>query len=192
MVLHAVQHHRTKAVAVAVGAALLLTLGAAADGSPTHRPAIHYADGVPDDVRRLAGATWARFLDVFPARMGCVPDVTLATAWSYRARGRYQPARRLVTLRIPGTAPNLSATMVHEFAHHLDYACPDRELRRALLAAQGLPPGTPWRHGRTWAAIPAEQFAQAVIQAVLGPQPGPLLLVRAAAVRAITAWGRGG
>lgn len=182
---------RTTAAIVALGAALFLALGTAADGASPHRPALRFADGVPDDVQQLATATWGRFLTAFPARLGCLPDVTLATAWTYRSRGRYEPERRLVILRIPGTAPNLSETMVHEFAHHLDYTCPDRGLRRTVLAAQGLPAGSPWRHGSSWAAIPAEQYAQAVIQAVLGPQPAPLLLVRPATVRAIRAWGRG-
>jgi hypothetical protein len=192
MVPPAVGANRTTTAIVALAAVALLALGAAADGAPTDRPALRFADGVPDDVRQLATGTWGRFLLAFPARVECLPDVTLSTAWTYRSRGRYQPDRRLVTLRIPGTAPNLSATLVHEFAHHLDYSCPDRDLRREFLADQGLPPGTPWRRGPTWAAVPAEQFAQAAIHAVLGRDPSPLVLIRPAAVRDIRAWGRGG
>lgn len=188
----AVGVRRTTAVIVAIGAVGLLALGAAADGAPTRRPTINFAVGVPEDVRRLAATTWGRFLDAFPARVACVPDVTLATAWTFRSAGRYQPARRLVTLRIPGTAPNLSATIVHEFAHHLDYSCPDRPLRTAFLAAQGLPTDARWRDGPSWGAIPAEQFAQAAIQVVLGPQPSPLVVIRPQALAAIRRWGRGG
>jgi hypothetical protein len=178
---------------VAIAATVLLALGAAADGAPTPRPAIHFADGVPDDVRQLATATWDRFLRAFPARSGCLPDVTLAGAWTFRTRARYDPDRRLVVLRIPGTAPNLSASMVHEFAHHLEFTCPaQRRLRPVFLAAQGLAADTPWRRGATWAAIPAEQYAQAVIRVVLGPQPNPLVAISPAALRAIREWGRGG
>jgi hypothetical protein len=177
---------------VTIGAVALLALGATADGTAPRRPAIHFAGEVPDDVRQLASATWDRFLRAFPARLDCLPDVTLATAWTYRTRARYAPERRLVTLRIPGTAPNLAATMVHEFAHHLDFTCPDRPLRRAFLEAQGLPARTPWRHGSSWAAIPAEQLAQAVIPVVLGPQSGLLVVIRSGALEAIRAWGRDG
>ncbi|HXJ65061.1 MAG TPA: hypothetical protein VNN79_15005, partial [Actinomycetota bacterium] len=122
---------------------------------------------------------------------GCLPDVTLASAWTSRRKGHYDPELRVVTIRIPGTAPNLSATMVHEFAHHLDFSCPDRPLRRAFLADQGLPAGSYWRHGPSWDAVPAEQFAQAVIPVVLGPQPDLGIVVRPASLRDIRAWARG-
>jgi hypothetical protein len=177
---------------VATLAALSLAAGAAADTPLPHRPTIHFADGVPDDLRALASSTWERFLQAFPARWECLPDVTLHGAWRFGSRGAYDPGRRLVTVRIPGTAPNLAATMVHEFAHHLEFTCPQqRGLRARFLSAQGFPPGTPWRRGHRWAQIPSEQFAQATIQVVLGRQPDTLVLVRAAALAAIRDWGLG-
>jgi hypothetical protein len=180
-------------VLVAIGATALLALGTAADGASTGPPQLRFAEGVPADVRRLAAATWDRFLTAFPARLGCVADVTLESAWTYRTRAHYDPGRRVVTLRVPGTAPNLSASMVHEFAHHVEFTCTaQRSMRPAFLAAQGIPPGTRWRAGHTWSAKPSEQYAQAVIEVVLGPQPNPLVVVRPEALRVIRSWGMGG
>jgi hypothetical protein len=180
------------ATLVAFGASMTLAIVAAADEAPPYRPAIHFAAGVPDDVQELASSTWERFLNVFPARWECLPNVRLRVAWQFATRAAYDPDRRLVTVRVPATAPNLRATMVHEFAHHLEYTCPNqRELRPRVLAAQGLPPETPWRRGEPWTRIPAEQFAQATIQVVLGPQPDSLVLVRPALLNAIREWGRG-
>ena len=183
---------RTTAVLVAIAATALLGLGTAADGASTDRPALRFADDVPNDVRQLAVATWDRFLAAFPARLACVADVTLEGAWTYGARAHYDPDARLVTLRIPGTAPNLSASMVHEFAHHVEFTCSaQRSMRPEFLAAQGIAPGTRWRAGHTWFDKPSEQYAQAVIQVVLGPQPNPLVVVRPAALGVIRRWGRG-
>jgi len=176
----------------AVLAILTLAFGAAADEAAPHRPSIHFAGGVPGDLQALAAATWASFTDAFPARWDCVPDVTVSGAWQFAVRADYDPARRLVTIRIPGTAPNLRATLVHEFAHHLDFACPDRDtLRRRFLAAQGFPPRTPWLTGPTWVEIPSEQFAEAAVQVVLRRPPRSLVVVRPAALAAIRAWSHG-
>jgi hypothetical protein len=187
-----VSARRWVAVLVAAGAAVSIGMGAAADEAAPHRPGIHFGAATPDDLRSLASATWDRFLDAFPARWDCVADVTLRGAWQSPDRGAYDPRRRLVTVRIPGTAPNLRATMVHEFAHHLEYTCPaQRRLRARFLAAQGFPPGTPWRHAAAWALIPAEQYAQAAIRVVLGQAPDPPTRIRPAALRAIRSWGLG-
>ena len=178
------------AVAVVIGAAA--TIGVAAVQAGPGRPAIHFADPAPSDLRDLATTTWARFLDAIPARWACVPDVTLRGAWTFRNRASYDPDSEIVTLRIPGTAPNLAASMVHEFAHHVEFACHEqRPLRSRFLDAQGIPPGTPWRDGPEWSDIPSEQYAQAMIQVVLGRQPNPLVPITPAAVAAIRDWGRG-
>jgi hypothetical protein len=180
------------ATLVAIGATVTLVIGAAPDEPFPHRPAIHFAAGVPDDLRDLASATWDRFLDAFPARWGCLPDVTLRGAWHARTRAAYDPARRRVTVRIPGTAPNLRATMIHEFAHHVEFTCAEqRRIRAPFIVAQEFPPGTPWRRGDTWAQIPSEQYAEATIQVVLGPQPNARVLVSRAALQIIRGWGRG-
>jgi hypothetical protein len=178
--------------AITIGAAILaLGVGVAAVRAGPDRPVLHFADPAPDDLRELATRTWARFLDSVPARWDCLSDVTLQGAWTFRVRASYDPDRGVVTLRIPGTAPNLAASMVHEFAHHLEFSCPgQREFRSAFMQSQGIPPGTRWRGGPEWSAIPSEQYAQAMIRLVLGPQPNPLVAIRPAALAALRAWAR--
>ncbi|HXF71115.1 MAG TPA: hypothetical protein VNO79_00710 [Actinomycetota bacterium] len=148
--------------------------------------------GVPDDVRHLALTTWDRFLDTFPRRWACLADLNLATAWQLPDRGIYEPERRLVTVRIPATAGHLSATLVHEFGHHLDATCHEMaELRGAVLRAEGLPPDRPWRRGR-WECAPAELFAEAVVWAVLGAREHrPSLPISPSLPLLIRAWGAG-
>lgn len=177
---------------VAVGSMASLEIGAAADETRPGRPEIHFAADVPDDLRALASSTWGRFLRALPARSGCPADVTLRGAWRFGTRAAYDPGRHVVTVRIPGTAPNLRATMVHEFAHHLEFTCSaQRILRPRFLSAQGFPPTTAWRGGHAWAQIPSEQFAEAMVQVVLGPQPVGLVVITPDALQAIRDWGRG-
>ena len=173
-------------------AALSLAIGAVESEPLPHRAALAFAGAAPGDLRALATATWQRFLAAFPARVGCIRDVTVAGAWQFPTRARYDPRRRLVTIRIPGTAPNLRATLVHEFAHHVEFTCPaQRDLRPRFREAQRLPQRTPWFRGETWAEIPSEQFAEATVQVVLGRSPAPLLLVRPKALNVIRGWANG-
>jgi hypothetical protein len=178
---------------LSIAAVLILMVGTSTDGSPQGRPGIGFASDTPADVQELAASTWARFTGVFRGRWGCVPDVSVAGAWQLGDRAIYDPGDRLVTIRIPGTAPNLRATLVHEFAHHVDFNCAaqDRVLRRTFLAAQGFVPGTPWLHGKTWERTPSEQFAEAAIALVLGHDARPAVPVSRRALAAIRAWGEG-
>jgi hypothetical protein len=186
---------------VAVAAALLVGLAAGVTAFVPDRPSISFAAETPDDVRVLATATWDRFADAFPARRECLRPVRLTAAWTHPDRAGYDPDRRLVTLRVPGTAPNLEATLAHEFGHHLEFTCtrsqrPGTEaafgIRQSFLAAQGLPPETPWFDGATWEATPSEQFAEAVAQVVTGHPPAhQRVVLTRAALDLIRDWGRG-
>ena len=55
--------------------------------------------------------------------------------------------------------------LLHEFAHHLDISCGLGESATGdtLKAAQGLPEQRGWMSGGSWAAVPAEVFAEAVV-----------------------------
>ena len=130
----------------------------------------------PDDVRRLAEATWARFAETFAAHPGCVRPVTVAGVWELDDRAVYEPGTATIRVRIPGTAPNLEATLLHELAHHLDASCPDRELRVDFLAATGRDPATPWWRGERWAETPAERFAEAAVRVVMDGVPAHVLI----------------
>lgn len=176
---------------VAAGATLVATTAPADDVLP-RRPGIVFQAGVPTDLQELARSTWTRFTDVFLARWSCLPAVHVTGAWQLPDRASYDSAHRLARVRIPGTAANLEAALVHEFAHHLEFACPEiGRLRPPFLSAQGFPPGADWFHGPTWEATPSEQFAESAVQVVLGRGPHLRVFATPEALRAIRAWGRG-
>jgi len=176
-------------VAVAVGL-VAATTAAAVHGGPG---GLRFQRDVPGDVRSLAAATWARFEAAFRGHPECLRPMAFETRWTFHDRGEYEPDDQRVVLRIPGTAPNLSATMVHEFAHHLEFTChAQRQLRPAFLAAQGFAPGTPWFGGPSWERTPSEQFAEAAVLFVLGePAAHSPVVVSDRALAAIRAWAAG-
>jgi hypothetical protein len=185
------KRRRAAVLLVATGTVIGATAVAAVEAG-SRRPAVAFAEGVPHDLELLVRATWERFTDAIPARWQCLGPITVSGSWELDDRASYDPDRRLVVVRIPGTAPNLQSSLVHEFAHHLEFTCPQqRSLRPDFLAAQGLPRDTPWFDGETWEQTPSEQFAEAMIEVVLGrAPPPPRIAFTAAAVETIRAWGQ--
>ena len=168
---------------VLVGAALLSWRG-------PNSPRITFPEGTPEDLQRLATQTWAEFIAAFPGRRDCIGSVTVAPALELGDRAAYKPVAALVTVRVPGTAPNLRASLIHEFAHHLDHTCSRvRPFRRRFLAAQGFATTRPWFAGATWEQTPSEQFADAAVEIVLGRTSWLRLHAREAALQELRAWG---
>ena len=168
---------------------------------PRPGPRLIIEDSVASDFRALAEETWRQFLDVFRARADCFGDVRLRAAWTLDHRAVYEPNTATVTVRVPGTPAMLQEALVHEWAHHIEFQCAaHRQLRPAFLAAQGLPPDTPWRPrhlpadapGSVWARIPSEQYAEATVELVLGQRHIPTgARVTREAVRVVAAWAAG-
>lgn len=154
------------------------------------RQDLRFTSATPDDLRQVATDAWERFAAAFPARRGCLRGVTVGVAWELRDRARYEPGRALVLIRAPGTAGNLEATLLHEFAHHVERACPpDTAFRRRYVVAADLSPETAWSGGGRWDRIPSERFAEAAVVHVLGePPPHVLIHVRPAEVRLLADW----
>ena len=154
------------------------------------RPELRFTPATPDDLRAVATHAWGRFAAAFPTRSSCLEGITVGVAWELRDRARYEPSRALVLLRAPGTAANLEATLLHEFAHHVEHRCPpSAAFRRRFLAAAELRPGTPWRGGDRWDRIPSERFAESAVVHVLGERPPHVLIhVRPAEVRLLAGW----
>jgi hypothetical protein len=174
--------------------AVLVLLAAAPHdvrADPAGPAAVVFDADVPGDVRALARTTWERFVSAFPARVECLPPVIVVATRELEHRAGYDPGRQVVRIRIPGTAPNLSASLIHEFAHHLEFTCPEhRTLRGPFLAAQGLPPNASWFEGPSWEQVPSEQFAEAVVEAVLGERHAHARIpISDAAILAIRTWG---
>jgi hypothetical protein len=173
-------------------AALLLLFALATPGGIPPPVDLSVTGDSPADLRALVAETWDWFVEAFPARRSCIAPVTVRGAWELDDRASYDPGRRLVTVRIPGTAPNLSASLVHEFAHHMEFTCPEqRDVRVAFLSAQELPPSASWFQGASWESIPSEQFAEAVVQVVLGRPAHPAVLIHPGSIALLRAWGRG-
>jgi hypothetical protein len=137
--------------------------------SSSSDPRLSFSDDVPADFREVATDAWTRFTTMFEARRDCLAPVNVEAAWELGDRARYEPRTRVVIVRIPGTAPNLTATLVHEFAHHLEFTCEDqRLLRPRFLEAAELPQGSAWFRSARYEAVPSERFAEAVVTVVLG------------------------
>jgi hypothetical protein len=152
-------------------------------------------DDVPDDLRVLATGVFDAFEERFDARLGCMSDVRLVPAWEgLDDRARYLPGSRVIELRVPATANLLEGSLVHELAHHLEATCADHEdLRPAFLEAQGHSAGTDWFRGDAWENTPSEQFAETVVQVVLGERlhHGLQMPIAGEAVDVVASWGRG-
>ena len=132
---------------------------------------LKFDEALPGDVRELARKTWNRFAATFPDRLDCIPDVTLVGAWELDEKAVYEPDTATIYLRIPGTAGQLETSLVHEFGHHLDSHCSEQgTLRNEFMMAQGVDSTIEWStcpDGSAWEDIPAEQFAEATVLAVL-------------------------
>ena len=186
----------------ALGTALVLValVGLVGGVALPGRPRLVIGESVGADFEALARQTWDRFLAVFWARRDCFDDVRLEAAYGLNSRAGYDPDTATATVRVPGTAAMLQSGLIHEWAHHVEFQCgAHAEMRPAFLAAQGLPPDTPWRPAEattevaagTWADIPSEQYAEAVIELVLGGRPIPTgAHVSPAAVRVVGDWAR--
>ncbi len=185
-----------------VGISLLLAgCGPLASPAPEALPRLIADDSVAGDFSALAQSTWQVFLKAFRGRVNCFGDVRLHAAEALPSRALYEPKTATVTVRVPGTPAMLQSALIHEWAHHVEFACPAQEqMRPAFLAAQGLSPDALWRPDDTpantpesdWAAIPSEQYAEATIELVLGSRPIPTTaLVSPAAVRVIEQWASG-
>ncbi len=147
---------------------------------------------MPDDVEVLATAVVASVREALPARIGCLEGLRVESDPDLADRARYHPADTTVVLRVPATAPRLTASLVHEVGHHLDAACADDALRHAFAAAQGLDPEADWDGTAGSGDEPRELFAAAVVQVVTGeadlPRHGG---VTAPAMDVVARWGRG-
>lgn len=132
-------------------------------------PSLDIADDTPEDLAALSEGTFAEMVAAFPGRAGCLGGVTLEGVRTLDAQARYLPESATLVVRIPATAPQLRRSLVHELAHHLEFACDEQESVRPLfLTAQNLDDGTAWFTGASWEETPSEQWATAVVEHVLG------------------------
>jgi hypothetical protein len=179
------------AAAIAVAAGVTAAVLAAGDGPGR----LVMGDDVPQDLRELADGVFAAFEERFPARLACMGDVHLVPVWDgLEDRARYLPEAAVIEIRVPATANLLRDSLVHEIAHHLEFTCPEiDEVRPAFLEAQGHSASADWFAGDRWEDVPSEQFAEAVVQVVLGERQQHRLTmpIGTAAVEVVASWGAG-
>lgn len=148
------------------------------------------ADDLPPDLAEVVTAALGTVEEAIPAQVGCLDGLVVTHAWELDDRAEYHPGTGTIVLRVPGTAPNLEFSLVHEIAHHLEFACPSQtELRPGFLAAQGHPADAPWFEGDTWETTPSEQYATALAEYVTGsPEPLRPMALTDEARRLVADW----
>jgi hypothetical protein len=179
--------HRLSVIVLCI--ALFWTAGCRAPAEPQLLP----DETVAADLADLAAAAWGRFMAAFAGRADCFGDVKLTTAKDLDSRAVYDPATATVTVEVPATAALLEAALIHEWAHHVEFQCPEHEaLRSEFLAAQFAPADVDWFGGSTWADTPSEQYAEAAVILVLGRRQLPTeAAVTPAAVDVLSRWAAG-
>lgn len=171
--------------------ACLVTVVACSSVEPT----VAYADGAPDDLVALVDDVFSTFVDAFPARQSCVGRVVIEGRRDLADRGSYDPESGTVSLRVPATAPQLEISVVHELAHHLEFACADHEaIRPVFMASQGFPEASPWRDSRAdWEDSPSEHWASAVVVYVLDRiDERSRIVLTDEAIEVVRTWAGGG
>jgi hypothetical protein len=166
----------------------VLSIGCAAND-----PTLLFAADTPDDLRQLADETWQDFLDAHAGRLNCIEPVTLEAAWELDTRAEYRPNSRTLAVRVPGTPATLRSELIHEFAHHIEFTCPEQiEMRESFLQAQGFAQDSGWFEGATWETTPSEQYAEATVELIVGRRAhtGGILLT-SEAVDVVRDWGAG-
>jgi hypothetical protein len=182
---------------VRIAAAVIVLVAAASSfavGLSDGPPRLAFDQSVPADLQALAAETWDDFLEAHPARLSCVEPLTLSAVWELETRAEYLPSSATAVVRVPGTAPNLRHQLVHEFAHHLEFTCPDQTLLRGAFAqAQGFRSTSSWFGGDSWEEIPSEHYAEATAELVLGRRSHHAnVRISDAALEVVADWARGG
>ena len=197
----ALDGNRIRVLAAGVVLIAVLSAGVASCLVPDDAPALLVGESVASDFRLLAEETWTDFLAAFRARVDCFGPVTLQATRTLDSRAVYDPDNATVTVRVPATPAMLRGALIHEFAHHVEFQCPEHEdLRPPFLAALGLPAGTEWRHdplpkgapAGKGSDVPSEQYAEATVILVLGRrQVSTGVWVNEEAVRTVEVWAAG-
>lgn len=181
------------------GTALLvvcLTIGSAACGATVAGSGggrLTIVQDLPDDVRAELDPTWAAFLDRFAGRRRCIADVEVVLVDHVDGGdARYVPDGARIEIEIPTTPARFRESLVHELAHHVERTCDDfGELRTVLHAEFGTE--RPWAGGDPWVEVPAERWAEAVVQLVNGERilHASEMPITRSVLDAVTSWGRG-
>jgi hypothetical protein len=155
---------------------------------------IHVPQDVPSEVQTIVDSTWASFLEAFPSRAKCLTEPTLLLeATLDEGDASYTRSTGIIRIRIPTSPERFPESLAHELGHHLDESCSfGATLGAELMATQGLSLDGKWAEGEHWREIPAEHFAEAVTQIVLGTRItfDDRVVLNLETVRLVAGWGR--
>jgi len=133
-------------------------------------PRLVVPQDVPVEVTSLVDATWASFLDAFPAQRRCIGEVTLVLVRHVEGGdASFSPSERTIHIEIPTTPERFPESLAHELGHVVDRSCGgEAAVGDAFRLAQGIPATRGWSAGDHWFDEPSEQFAETVVQIVEG------------------------
>jgi hypothetical protein len=176
------------AVFVAVALGVGVARGGASDGE------LVFVQDAPADVRAETAVVWDRFRDRFDARASCWDDVSVELVRSVvDGDARYVASAARIEIQIPTTPERYRESLVHELAHHVDQTCDEFDDLRSLLAPRLGASGSGWSEGAVWHEIPAERFAESVVELVNGERVRHVdeVPVDGAIVAMVASWGSG-
>lgn len=144
---------------------------AAADPEPT-RPEVVVTGSWTVPERLEVARVWSRFTAYFYVQWACLPDLEVRIVDRVEDHYRGRAFGSIAAFYRSGPEPILFVEhgkvtdeyLLHEYVHHLDLSCGvgAGPFAAAFQRAQGIPPEQGWLEGTSWAAVPAEQFAEAV------------------------------
>lgn len=172
-------------------AAVVMSLQLAGCTTGETNPELELADSVAEDLAALSHETFAAFVAAAGGLQSCIGSPRLEAVANLDELALYDPATSSIQLRVPATGPSLRHSLIHELAHHVEATCESHvHIRSHFMRAQGLPGSGSWFDAENWSAAPSEQFAEAVVEVVLGGRDRHLLLVRITpqARRVVDAW----
>jgi hypothetical protein len=129
-------------------------------------PVIRFTQPIPADVETEARAAVADFVDVFAARRDCMGTAEVVLVDEVDGGdARYVDVDGVIEIEIPTTPERFRESLVHELAHHVERTCPDFAVLRGTWAEQT---GIDWSGQDRWEDRPSEQWAEVVVEMVLG------------------------
>lgn len=129
-------------------------------------PVVRFTQPIPADVEAEARAAVADFVTVFEARRDCAGTAEVVLVRDVEGGdARYVDSDAVVEIEIPTTPERFRESLVHELAHHVERRCPQFE---DLLRAWDAQTAVPWTGQELWEDRPSEQWAEVVVEMVLG------------------------
>lgn len=135
-------------------------------GASAHDPVIRFTQPVPVDVDTNARAAVASFVALLGARRDCVGTAEVVLVRDVAGGdARYLATDGTVEIEIPTTPARFRESLIHELAHHVEHRCPDFDrLRRSYVGRTAIV----WTGQERWEERPSEQWAELVVELVLG------------------------